>query len=167
MTIFVTWKFRFSLVSINNFPTYLKKQSARLAHVERRSGVYEFCESTRPRVAILFACALESVGWRSGEATGIGACVAGATICGVGTILCFLDVELVGEKTCKSKFMSVTSIEKRELCRLLIFHKISSAFRKINSSLVEPGSINFSGCQDNESDTRMPFVEGTYTRKLL
>ena len=154
-------------MSINNFPTYLKKHNAFLAHLERESGMYESCEITRPRLAIRVVCALESVGWRSGESSGIGAFVAGATICGVGTTLCFLDVELVGEKTCKSKFMSVTSLEKRGFCGLSIFDKISLAFRKINSSLVEPGNFNFSGCQDNESDTRMPFVDGTYTRKLL
>jgi hypothetical protein len=80
--------------------------------VERESGIYEFCEITRPRVTILFACALESAGWRSGEASGIGACAAGATICNVGTTLSFSDVELMGGKTCKSEFMSVTSVEK-------------------------------------------------------
>ena len=77
MTIFVTWKFRLSLVSINNFPTSLKKHSALLAHVERESGIYESNEITRPRVAIRFACALESVGWRSVGASGIGAYVSG------------------------------------------------------------------------------------------
>ena len=53
-----------------------------------------------------------------GGSLGIGACVAGATICGVGTTLCFSDVELGGEKTCKSEFMSVTSVKKRGLCGL-------------------------------------------------
>ena len=33
------------------------------------------------------------------------------------------------------------------------------------SSLLEPGSLIFSGCQEMESEMRMPFVEVTYTRK--